>query len=77
METWVKNSVQNNKISQKDSLNEYYLEGYILFQYELKGTEEGGVFFNVNRALKPNEIVGVKKEYSVDSVWVEIICNKN
>ena len=35
-ETWVKSSVQNNKFSKGDSLNKYYLEGYILFQYERK-----------------------------------------
>ena len=33
-ETQVKTSVQNNKFNQRDSLNEHYLEGYILFQYE-------------------------------------------
>ena len=35
-EILVKISVQNNRFSQRDSLNEYYLEGYILFQYERK-----------------------------------------
>ena len=36
-------------------------EGYILFQYERKGTEGGGVFVCVNEVLMPNEMVGVKR----------------
>ena len=51
-ETWVKFSVQDNKFSQRDSLSEYNLQGYILFQYEKKGTEGGGVFVYVNEVLK-------------------------
>ena len=46
-ETWVKSSVQNNELSQRASSNEYYLEGYILFQYKRKGIEGGGVFVYV------------------------------
>ena len=42
-ETWVKFSVHINKFSQRDSLSEYYLKGYSLFQYERKGTKGGGV----------------------------------
>ena len=52
----------DNKFSQSDSLNEYYLEEYTLFQYEGKGTQGGGVFIYVNEVLKPNEMMGVKEE---------------
>ena len=55
MQIWIKTSVQNNKFSQKDSLNEHYLEGYILFQYEQKETKGGGVFVYVNKVLKPKK----------------------
>ena len=51
----------DNKFSQSDSLNEYYLEEYTLFQYEGKGTQGGGVFIYVNEVLKPNEMMGVKE----------------
>ena len=61
METWVNISVQNDKFSQRDSLSEYYLEGYNLFQYERKGIEGSGIFY-VNEVLKPNEMIGVKEE---------------
>ena len=50
-----------NKFSQRDSLNEYYLDGYILFQYEWKGTEGKGVFVYGNKVLKQNEMVSVNK----------------
>ena len=52
------------------SLNEYYLEGYILFQYERKGTEGWGVVIYVNEVLKPNEMIGVKEEDNIESVWI-------
>ena len=51
-ETWVKISLQDNKFSQRDSLSEYNLEGYIVFQYEGKGAEERGVFVYVNEAVR-------------------------
>ena len=72
-ETWVKISVQNNKFGQRDSLNEYYHESYILLQYEGKGTEVGGFFVYVNEVFKPNEMVGVKENDNTELVWVEII----
>ena len=76
-ETWVKFSVQDNKFNQRDSLSEYDLQGYILFHYERKGTEGGGVFVYVNEVLKPNEMIGVKEDNNIESVWVEIICKND
>ena len=61
----VKIFVQNSKFSKRDSLNEYHLEGYILFQYERKGTQGGGVFVYANKTLKSNEMIGV--------LWVSVM----
>ena len=44
-----------------------------MFQYDRKGTEGVGVFVYVYVVLKPNEMVSVKKEDNIESVWVEII----
>ena len=71
-ETWVKISLQDNKFSQRDSLSEYDLEGYTLFQYERKGAEGSRVFVYVNEVLRPNEMIGVKEDNN-ECVWVEII----
>ena len=67
-DTMIKISVRNHKFSKRNSLTEYNLEGYILFQYERKGTEGGGVFVYVNEVLKSNEMIGVKEENKSESV---------
>ena len=33
--------------------------------------------FNVSEVLKPNEIIGVKEENNIESVWVKIICKND
>ena len=56
-ETWTKFSKQiNKKLSERDSLSEYLIEGYILFYNERLEVEGGGLFTYVKDNLKPVEI---------------------
>ena len=76
-ETWVKISAQaNKKLSERDSIAEYQIDGYTLFVYERLGLEGGGIFLYVSDSLQPRERSDLKGDNRVESVWVEITADK-
>jgi exonuclease III len=75
-ETWLKFSIQNNKkYSQRDLKSEYEIKDYTIFYHERQEFEGGGVLTYAKNYLNPVE-VNLKEDNDVESIWVDITCNK-
>ena len=77
-ETWVKLSkVDGNIFSERDSKQEYQIDGYDFYYYDRKYIEGGGVIIYSKSSLNAIQLENIKDGDTVESVWIEIRDREN